>query len=56
MRGAGDDTDDGSDTTGAAEQSDTEDGNAESATRTAQDIEDVAETGGTSEYAGVAFA
>ena len=40
VRGAGDDTDNGSDATGVAEDSGSQDGDVDASTRTAQDIED----------------
>jgi len=56
VRGAGDDTDDGSDATGAAEHSDAEDGDAGAANRAAQTVEDAAETGGATEHTDVGAA
>ena len=56
VHGAGSNTDDGSDAAGAADRSDAEDDDAGTPIRTAQDIEDAAETGGTTRHADVVAA
>lgn len=56
VHGAGSNTDDGSDAAGAADRSDAEDDDAGTPIRTAQDIEDAAETGGTTRHTDVVAA